>query len=183
LLWGAPPRAVLVTAGDHDSFLLWYAQIVDGRRPDVTVAVSPLLYANWYVRQLRRRDGFDRDFGADPVRGLASNAQSAGRPLATTIFVDSATRASLGGRWMLRGMTFVAADSSAAGVGEGWPLVDTTAAAAFAREFGEPALPREDAIDPAPRQLLEWVGCPAAYLARARHPRGADSLASRCKFR
>ena len=51
----APPNAVLFTGGDNDSFTAWYAQAVEGMRPDVTIVVAPLLNTEWYRAQLARR--------------------------------------------------------------------------------------------------------------------------------
>src|SRR5207302_797190 len=48
LLDPLPPRAVLFVAGDNDTYPLWYAQVVQGRRIDVTVVTMPLLEAPWY---------------------------------------------------------------------------------------------------------------------------------------
>jgi hypothetical protein len=53
----APPRAVLFSAGDNDSYPLWYAQQVDGRRRDVTVITLSLIPAAWYQAELARRTG------------------------------------------------------------------------------------------------------------------------------
>jgi hypothetical protein len=59
--WGADmlaavePNAVVITHGDNDSFPLWYAQAVEGLRPDVTIALTPYLGMQWYARQLNRR--------------------------------------------------------------------------------------------------------------------------------
>ena len=183
LLWGAPPRAVLLTAGDHDTFLLWYAQIAEGRRRDLTVMPWAYPSLDWFAAQLARRDSLVVDTTADRTRSLMNAARRRGRPVAFSIAVDSATIGRLGGRWMLRGLTFVAADSSAIRVGEGMPLVDTVAARAFAREFGVPALPPEGALDPAARSMLALVGCVGRWLALARGAVRADSLDSRCKLR
>lgn len=56
--WGADilnsvePYAVLITIGDNDTFPLWYAQFVEGVRPDVTVIIEGYLDMDWPVHQL-----------------------------------------------------------------------------------------------------------------------------------
>jgi hypothetical protein len=74
ILQSVEPYGILITAGDNDTFPLWYAQEVEGIRRDVTLANLSLMNTEWHLRQLRRRETpeFDpagaaalwRDFGA-----------------------------------------------------------------------------------------------------------------------
>lgn len=50
LLETCEPDAILITAGDSDTFLPWYLQTIEGVRPDVTVLNLPLLNTSWYLR-------------------------------------------------------------------------------------------------------------------------------------
>jgi hypothetical protein len=80
LLQSVEPYGILVTNGDNDSFPLWYAQYVEGIRPDVTVAVVPYLGTDWFVRQLlaSRPDAYDGS-------GIASFAALASTPPSESI--------------------------------------------------------------------------------------------------
>src|SRR5881296_1472319 len=55
VLQSADPYALVVTAGDNDTFPLWYAQEVEGVRRDVSVLVLSLANTDWSLRQLQRR--------------------------------------------------------------------------------------------------------------------------------
>lgn len=54
LLQSVEPYGVLITAGDNDSFPVWYAQQVEGVRRDVTIALIPYLNMDWYGHELIR---------------------------------------------------------------------------------------------------------------------------------
>jgi hypothetical protein len=52
-LESCPPNAILISSEDNDTYPLWYAQEVEGIRPDVRIVISTLLGSDWYMNQLR----------------------------------------------------------------------------------------------------------------------------------
>jgi transmembrane protein TMEM260 (protein O-mannosyltransferase) len=67
VLQSVDPYALVVTAGDNDTFPLWHAQEVEGVRRDVSVLVLSLAKTDWYLRQLQRRPAATFDPEAAPA--------------------------------------------------------------------------------------------------------------------
>ncbi|MFL5811641.1 MAG: DUF2723 domain-containing protein [Flavisolibacter sp.] len=74
-LESCPKNAILFTFGDNDTYPLWYAQEVEGVRPDVRIINTSLLGIDWYVNQMRYKVNdsppIDVIWSADQVRGLS----------------------------------------------------------------------------------------------------------------
>jgi len=64
----APAEAIIYTETDRHTFALWYARLVTGQRPDVTIVDRALLGYGWYWEMLETQDPrWSRGPGERPV--------------------------------------------------------------------------------------------------------------------
>jgi len=192
MLESAPPRAVLFVAGDNDTYPLWYAQVAEGVRRDVTIVTVPLVPAEWYRAELSRRHGLYELADTAKWKGttrelsaIARNGVRASRPIAAAVSLEPNLRAALGPSWAFRGLVYVARQNpdSAAITDIDVRAVDSTAAL-IGRLFREP-VDADRIDDSAGRYIAGLLGCPA-LAKQAVSGSAADSvrlLASSCNFR
>ncbi|MCC6928523.1 MAG: DUF2723 domain-containing protein [Gemmatimonadaceae bacterium] len=203
LLAHLPERAVLVVAGDNDSFPLWYVQEVEGLRRDVTTVTIPLLGATWYRTELARRHDLLSERVAAEWRGLeptlaaiGDGARARRRPLHVAVSVSSDDRRAVapGKGWRLVGMSYAASIALIAdsGRGDAAPVIDSTAialsrieSAGRRRAVGGKTASAPAARDGTGRYVQRLLDCPAAALARARGVNSSPPglLESTCNFR
>jgi hypothetical protein len=173
LLDRLPPRAVLFVAGDNDSYPLWFAQQVEGRRRDVTVVTMPLLAAPWYVEELGRRHRLvvASRGDVDAIAGaVASAARANGRPVAVALTVPPIDRSHLSQSWRVAGLVAMDETPASPGAGAAETLtslaVDTAATRATAAAIdvwrrGRDARP---AVDPTNEYFMNVLSCPGLIL-------------------
>ncbi|AHG90583.1 Protein of unknown function DUF2723 [Gemmatirosa kalamazoonensis] len=170
ILASAPANAVLLLVGDNDTYPIWYLQLGERRRPDVTPVTVPLLGAPWYRGELARRhrllhaDAPARWSGtASVLREIADAAARERRPLAAAVGVSDADRTRIGGTWTLTGLVWV----RTAATGDG-RVVDSVATARIAARIDTtlfaPVRPGSDGAGEWAQALL---GCPRRALVRS----------------
>src|SRR5690606_20331357 len=71
------PNAIIFTFGDNDTYPLWYAQEVEGVRPDIRIINNSLLGIDWYIDQLRyavnESPAIDLNWGPEKTRANKRN--------------------------------------------------------------------------------------------------------------
>jgi hypothetical protein len=164
LLDPLPQRAVLFVAGDNDSYPLWYAQQVEGRRRDVTVVTMPLLAAPWYVEELGRRHGLAVKAAGDvdDIAGaVANSARVVGRPVAVALTVLPVDRGHLSTSWRIAGLVAMD-DAAASGIS-----VDTAAtrAATATIDAWRRGRGTRGSVDPTSEYFMHVLECPSAIVA------------------
>jgi hypothetical protein len=196
LLQSAPPSAILLLAGDNDSYAAWYQQRVRRLRPDVTTITVPLLGARWYRAELARRDSIlvgdiVESWGGEPttLRAIGEGAHRLKRPLAAALSVSPETRRQAAPRWILRGLVY--AEDTRPPLTEGpWrahDMIDREATLAVAKRIEQaiPALVRP-AHDATSRYVAQLLSCPRMALGAAdRTENGTESISldSRCNLK
>lgn len=195
LLESAPRHAVLLLAGDNDSYAVWYQQEVHRLRRDVTPVTLPLLGADWYRAELARRHGLLDAESVALWRGeevtaerIATAAAELGRSIATSAAVGSEIRLALGSRWTLRGLVYERRRETVSSGGDGGLRndVDREATSAIADliniRLGAADVPPRDGTA---RYIHRLLQCPAqgAALAAGGAGSGAQQLDSFCNFK
>jgi hypothetical protein len=188
LLEPLPPRAVLFVEGDNDTYPLWYAQQVEGERRDVTVVTLPLLGAQWYLAELRRRYSLGTGTNASDATAatrIAADALGQHRPIASANTLQPSERQAIARRWRVVGLVAIAepepAEISDAPVDIS---LDTAALRRVARSIDEWRRGRRarDEPDSIHEYFLRLLSCPARLLDGAAAPPSA-SLDSLCNLR
>jgi hypothetical protein len=188
LLEPLPPRAVLFVEGDNDTYPLWYAQQVEGERRDVTVVTLPLLGAQWYLDELRRRYSLGTGTNASDVTAatrIAADALAQNRPVAAANTLQPSERQAIARRWRVVGLVAIAEPEP--GEISDAPVkisLDTAALRRVARSIDDWRRGRgaRDEPDSIHEYFLRLLSCPARLLDGAAAPPSA-SLDSLCNLR
>lgn len=177
LLDAAPRNAVLLLAGDNDSYPVWFAQLAEHRRSDVTPITIPLLGAPWYRDEMARRHALlpanarTRWMGQGAtVRAIVDAAAARGRAVVVAASVPDSVRHALGGGWRLSGIVWIrdAGPSS-------HDVVDTLRTARVAaRVQAIVARPPRVSTDGAGEWGAALLACPVRAIAAVRAVPGAS---------
>lgn len=189
LLASAPRNAVLLVAGDNDSYTTWFRQAVLGERRDVVPVTISLLAAEWYRDELARRHGLlDSETVAGwrgeegTLRALITGAQRQGRPIAAALTVQHSLRSRLAPAWTLGGMAFIAGNDATPREDK----VDINATRAIAELIARRRPEASAGRDPASAYVARVLRCPAAALRLGSASGGEPPnalLDSRCNFK
>ncbi len=195
VLSSSPERAVVLLAGDNDSYATWFEQQVHHLRQDVTPITLPLLGADWYRAELARRDSLlparavTEWYGTDAtLRIIHEQADQLGRPLVAAVSIPRQTREAIAPEWVLRGMVFVmrgAEQAVAPALVSGTPVEEgATRDAARLIAARVPQMSRL-ARDPASAYVQHLLSCPSLAVRRIdRKGTGRDDLLdSRCNLK
>lgn len=82
-LESCPPNAILFSFEDNDTYPLWYAQEVEGIRPDVRVVINTLSGTDWFMDQLRYKVN-----NSAPFDILFTSKQTMGDKLNVVYYAD-----------------------------------------------------------------------------------------------
>jgi hypothetical protein len=189
LLASAPPRALLLLAGDNDSYTVWYRQATLGERRDVVPVTIPLLGATWYrAEQLRRHNLLPPSVvqawvgEQATLDALVAGARREGRPVAASMSVSPSLRRQLASNWTLGGLAYIA--------GEGQDARPDGVDSVRARAVEDLIVRRLPVVpggrDPASAYVARLLRCPAAILrlgGSGAEGRDSTSLDSRCNFK
>ncbi|MGV3709923.1 MAG: DUF2723 domain-containing protein [Gemmatimonas sp.] len=124
MLESVPLGGILVTAGDNDSYPLWYLQQVEDVRSDVTVITSPMLPAVWHRQAIMKRGVVsDSDFAtvwhgrAVMMATIGRNATAKNKALRVSTYLSRVERNQLlpGSGWLLQGVVYAPSDQQPAG--------------------------------------------------------------------
>ncbi|MDE3052792.1 MAG: hypothetical protein KGJ70_02820, partial [Gemmatimonadota bacterium] len=189
LLRATPRHGVLLSAGDNDTYPLWFAQEVLGVRRDVRVVTLPLLPAGWYRMELHRRGDLLTAGEAVPWLGadaseaalVVRHAEAQGRPVAVSVYVDGDTRRLIGHAWTANGLVFVLDSAGAPGPAGERVQVDRASAARLAADAAGVPGGARPSTDPADGYFAGLLGCPRYLLDRGLGKRSA-SLDSLCNL-
>jgi hypothetical protein len=194
LLDPLPQRAVLFVAGDNDTYPLWFAQQVEGRRRDVTVVTMPLLGAPWYVAEIERRQHLvGSDPSGDPMaiaRRIAASARAAARPVVVSLTVPKADRDRLRDGWTAAGLVAMASDETAAAADDldsAWTAIPVWRSATERTRASIEAWRNGRTVRPSTEPVHEYVfgvlSCPDLALRRSPSKAQLVSLDSLCNLR